>query len=200
MRMSNAALIVAMSLAGLAWLATVAMAVSLHESDAAGNGLTFSFGQIGVGVTWLLLSIVIWMWIGRVGAIAPNARLIAAAAALSGMAAFSAMNLMRDNPRFFLQWPVIFLVVPPATFLTIAWSSLRVQPAVATGDSPLATRALIVVLVLALVPFPMRSVQEKRLREQRAAFQRTQAEQQAADQKRWQAEADSQRLPPNGRD
>lgn len=176
---------IALAAATFAWLATVATALSLHQSDNAGNGMSYSFGTLGVIITWVLLAIVLLMAFRHITY--PTWLPLVAAVGLlgSGAAAFTVFNLLKDNGHFPAQWPIVTLIVAPLLMLGFAaWAAF---PSVQRLVEPrlMFIGAWSAVLVLSALPFPVRVAQTKRLTRERETYMRAQETREAEERANW---------------
>src|SRR4051794_11875940 len=102
-------------LAGCLYAGSVGCATSLHSSDPAGNGLTFSFGVLMTGALWILLAGIVL--IAAIGGEMPGIGSVAACVLvpLSGAAAIAAFNLLNQSSA--LHWPAAIVIVIPLLLL-----------------------------------------------------------------------------------
>lgn len=171
--------------ATLAWLATVATTLSLHQSDNAGTGMSYGFATIGVIITWALLAALLVIGVSHVARPAwlPLAMLIGHLG--SAAAAITVINLLKDDAHFPAQWPIVTLIVAPLLMIAFAvWSAF---PSVRQLGEPRVMFGGVwsAVLLLSVLPFPVRVAQTNRLAQQRAAYLSAQANRDADAQSNW---------------
>lgn len=174
-RLTTVLFLALLAAALVAWLATVATTLSLHQSDHAGNGLSYSFANIGVVITWMLLAIVLFMSFGRIQAPSWVPLLAFTALIASAGAGITVVNLLNDNGQFPAQWPIVTLIVAPLLMMAFAlWASFpsiqRLMDARTVYPGVWA-----IVLALSVVPFPLRSTQKRQLAQQQEAYVADQA-------------------------
>lgn len=150
--MSTMSLVV-LALTILLWIGVVMVAATINESDAAGNGLSFSFGVLMAGGLWLLIAVLLFT-VGLQG-VMPRRDQLAALLLVpaSGAAAVVAFNLLRLR-AVPAGWPMAIIALAPALAIGYAiWASsprgrVMLSPDVA---SPLVWGTM---LLLAVAPWP----------------------------------------------
>ncbi len=149
--------IVSLILFGLAvvvWIGVVSLSATLNNSDAAGNGLSYSFGVLLAGVLWVLLAVLMLAVASR--GVIPRAGALAALVLIpaSGAAAVAAINLLRVRAGAG-GWPIVVPALVPVLVLAyLLWASYpRIQAMV---PERLATGIVWgAVLILAILPWPL---------------------------------------------
>lgn len=172
----------------VAWLATVAATLSLHQSDNAGNGLSYSFANIGVVITWVLLGVLLFMSLSRVETPSWTSPVAFVSLIASAAAAITVVSLLKDDGKFTAQFPIVTMIVAP--LLMIAFAVWAAYPSVQRfiDARTISFGVWGAVLLLSIVPFPLRSVQKRRLAEQREAYTAGQAANTKDDQDAQQAQ------------
>ena len=150
--MSTLSLVV-LGLTILLWVGEVMVAATINESDAAGNGLSFSFGVLMAGGLWLLIAVLLFTVAHR--GLMPRSDQLAALLLVpaSGAAAVAAFNLLRVR-AVPAGWPVAIIALAPALAIGyavwVSWPSGRVILSPDIG-SPLVWG---IVSLLAVAPWP----------------------------------------------
>jgi hypothetical protein len=138
----------------LLWLALVATAATLNESDAAGNGLSYAYAMIMTIALWVLLAVLLLV-AGSTGAIPAWVGLCALALVpLSGAAAMAAVNLLQGRAGTLAKWPIVVpLLVPLLIILYAVW---RYFPALRAAVPARSAHVGVwsAILVLSLLPWP----------------------------------------------
>lgn len=175
----------------LCWLLTVATTASLNSSDQAGNGMSYGYALIGVIVTWSVLAVLLAVTIGKSSPPWWITALAVVSVPLSAAAAVTVVNLLRNNRDFAGQWPIVTLVAAPLLMLFFAlWSA---QPALQTLVSRnfVFPAIWISVILLSVLPFPLRTSQKKRQARQRAEYATTLTNRDADERQTWRAQFDA---------
>lgn len=159
--------IILFALAVLVWVGVIATAATINDSDAAGNGLSYSLGVLMAIGLWVLLAALL-ISIGVRGLI-PRAGVLAAVILVpaSGAAAVAAFNLLRERAAP-SGWPIIIpALVPALIFVYVLWASL---PGIrAMLPDPIATGIVWgAALILAMAPWPLVNARSRAGEEQRA--------------------------------
>jgi hypothetical protein len=146
--------LILLALSILLWIGVVAIAATINQSDAAGNGLSFSFGVLMAGALWLLIAVLL-LTVGLKGLMPGNDRFAALVLVpASGAAAIAAFNLLRVRAMPAV-WPVAIIALAPAMAIGYSvwasWPSIRAKIAAETV-SPLVWGML---LLLAIAPWPV---------------------------------------------
>ena len=171
-----------LGLAAVLWIAFIAGSLSLHGSDAAGNGLSRAFAMLAGIALWALLALLL-----VVAAIAGEMPAAAAVAAVllvpaSGFAAQAALQAMIEDRR--LKWPAIAPAALPGVIIAYAlwcfFPSLQatIGPALAGGVAGGS------VLVLSALPFLARLSQARARARQEKITERKTPEETAAEEAR----------------
>ncbi|MBC8085941.1 MAG: hypothetical protein H7Z40_01650 [Phycisphaerae bacterium] len=179
------------ALGTICWLATVATAASLNSSDQAGNGMSYGFAMIGVIVTWSTLALLLLFAFNRISAPGWITALAILSVPLSAAAAVTVVNLLKDNRDFIGQWPLVTVVVVPLLILLFAlWAVVPAVQAMASREVVLPA-VWMAVLLLAVIPFPLRAVQKTRQARERQAFTTTVNNAEAEEHAAWRARFDA---------
>jgi hypothetical protein len=143
----------------LLWLALMATVAGMHQSDVAGNSLSWSFA--------ILMTLGLWLLLIGLGFLAGRAALPAWLRGtgpflypLSGAATIAAINLFRDQDRLWSTWPIALPVLLP---ILLMLSCARVlSPPLGARVSP-ATADLMWtgIVVLSLAPWPFLILQNR---------------------------------------
>lgn len=173
------------------WLATVAMSATLHESDQAGNGMTYSFATLGAGITWILIAVLMLMAFRNVDA--PTWSKIAALVGvpLSGVTAIVAIQMLKDRSDFPGQWPIGMILVPALLMFAFAlWTKVEnvrelVQPEI-VFPSVWST-----IILLSIFIHPFRIGQKATLAERHKAAMQQHAADALSERQLWQLKFDA---------
>ena len=111
------ALVAAATLAGLA---TVAIALSLHQTDSAGYGMSSSYAMNGAIITWVLPTVVLVIGLAHVARPAWTPWLVLPGFTLSKAAALTVINVLKDDAHVPAQWPMVTLIGAPLLVLEFA--------------------------------------------------------------------------------
>lgn len=163
LRVSNVALGAVLLCAALAWLATIAITLTLHQSDPAGNGLSYSYATIGAGVMCILVAIALLIGLSHV-ARPPWLSIVAFLGfASTSISAFTVINLLKEENAFTANWPIVSLVVP--TLLILAFAAWASFPTVQRLAEPrvMFTSLWIGVIAFSSLPVPVRAAQKSRI-------------------------------------
>lgn len=136
----------------LLWLALIATAGTLNESDAAGNGLSYSYAMLMTVALWILLGVLLLVaatrgaipgWVGGCAVL-----LIP----LSGAATIAAVDLLKGRLDTLAKWPIVMPILVPLLIMLYAVRSYF--PAVRARVPANATNAVVwgAILVLSLLP------------------------------------------------
>lgn len=190
-RLTSVAFFGVLLLAAVSWLATVATTATLNESDKAGNGLSYSFGMIGVVVTWVLLGALLVFAFRQAPAPGWVIGLGVLALPLGAAGCMTVINLLKDNHDFPAQWPIVVIVVAP--LLLIAFAVWACVPTVRALVAPTTMHrfALTAAIALSALPFPLRVAQKKRQAAAHANAVAELATQQAHEEQQLRARFDS---------
>ncbi|HEY7992139.1 MAG TPA: hypothetical protein VID77_12195 [Stellaceae bacterium] len=111
----------------LVWIVVLAWMTSLHDSDAAGNGMTQGFSGVGIILLWILLAILALI-AGIAGRVPTWLALTAVVAIpLTGYGAIVALEILSGSAHIPFLWPIVVpALVPPTIVLTSLW--LIVKP------------------------------------------------------------------------
>lgn len=175
----------------IGWLATVAMTATLHESDQAGNGLTYSFATLGAGITWILLAAL--MVLSFRGADAPAWSKIAALVGvpLSGVTAVVAIQMLKDRSDFPGQWPIAMVVAPALLMFAFAlWTKVDAVREL-VGPEIAFPSVWSTVILLSVFIYPFRIGQQATLDEKRKSAMQQSAADALSEQQLWQLKFDS---------
>jgi hypothetical protein len=145
--------LILLALTILLWIGVVAIAATINQSDAAGNGLSFSFGVLLAGALWILIAVLLLI-VGLTGLMPRNDRFAALLLVpASGAAAIAAFNLLRVR-AVPAVWPVAIIALAPALAIGFSvwasWPTIRARVAAETV-SPMVWGML---LLLAIAPWP----------------------------------------------
>lgn len=174
-RLTTVLFLIVLAATTLAWLFTVATTLTLHQSDQAGNGMSYSFAGIGVGVTWILMGVVLLMSFGRVEKPSWVLPLAILAFVLSAVAAITVINLLKDDATITAQWPIITLIGAPVLMMSFAvWCA---SPSMQRFAEPRTMFAGVwgAALALSVLPFPFRAIQKRQLAARQDAYVASQA-------------------------
>ena len=151
----TASFTIVLILALVLWAATVANAVTIRSSDAAGNALSQAFGVLMAIALWVLLAILVilaamrgdmpvWM---RVGAFL----LVPAACA----ATIGAIEVLSQGTEWPVKWPLVVPALAPALVVGFAlWAYL--PSARALASAPVVGGVVFVALAaLSIAPWPL---------------------------------------------
>lgn len=161
-RLTSVAFFGMLLVTAISWIATVAMTATLNESDQAGNGLSYSFAMIGVFATWTLLAVLLLFAFRQTPAPGWAVGLSLVAVPLGAAACLTVINLLKDNRDFPAQWPIVVLVVAPLLLMAFAlWACV---PSARALMAPMFVHRTVfaAVILLSIVPFPLRGAQKKR--------------------------------------
>lgn len=154
--------VVVAAVCGLLWLALVATTATLHQSDAAGNGLSYSFAMLEAMALWVLLAVLVLLVAGR-AAMPGWAKLTAIVLLpLSGAATLATIELLARQPEVG-RWPMVVPAFIPAMILAYAlWAT---SPALRAAIAPAAVHRTVwgMVLLLSLIPWPLRRATARRV-------------------------------------
>jgi hypothetical protein len=149
------------------WIAVMATASTINDSDAAGNGLSYSFGILMAIALWVLLGGLLIL--AGVRGVMPAVGQLAAFVLLpaSGAAAVAAFGLLKDRAAPG-NWPLAILVLVPALIIGYAlWTALpAIRALVPAGLATSVTWGGI--LALSIAPWPLVSARSRAGAEQRA--------------------------------
>jgi len=137
----------------LLYVATLGMITSMHSSDAAGNGLTQSFGFLTTAALWIFLGALLIV-AGVKGELPPWQSAVALILVpASGAAALAAVKLLTDT-FYKSKWPVVIPALTP--LLLIAVALLAYSPGLRRLISSTHGAGLIwsAILILSLAPWP----------------------------------------------
>jgi hypothetical protein len=161
----------------------------MNQSDAAGNGLSYSFGMLAAIVLWVLLAVLLVI-AGRRAPISGWSRIaMLLLHPLSLAACLAAITLLRGRPSPATRLPMLVPVLAP--LLMVGFASWSTGPALrAALPAPVAGGITWgVILVLSILPWPLRARQATD-----AAANRARIEGQAREEETLAAEQNAQRF------
>lgn len=137
------------------WAATVANAVTIKSSDAAGNALSHAFGVLMAIALFVLLAILLVL--GAVRGEMPIWMRIAAVVLVpaSGAATVAAIELLSQGTEWPVRWPLVIPILAPALLIAfVLWTIVPAVRATAAGSSVglIGWGAL---AVLSIAPWPL---------------------------------------------
>jgi hypothetical protein len=145
--------VIVLLLAAVLWIALVADLASMNQSDAAGNGLSYSFGVLMALALWVLLAVLLVI-AGTRGAIPPAA--VAGAFLLVPLSCWSVVRLIgvlrdRSQPRWLIAFPALI----PVVFASYAvWAFIPAMQA-RVSSTPASIGAGAVILLLSVLWMPV---------------------------------------------
>ena len=151
----TASFTILLGVAVLLWIATVANAISIRSSDAAGNALSQAFGVLMAIGLFVLLAIVLVLGIVR-GEMPTWLRVaLVVLVPASGAATVAAIEVLSQGTEWPVKWPLIVPVLAPLALMAIAlWSYLPAMR-VALSPSVAGGVAIVTLAVLSIAPWPL---------------------------------------------
>jgi len=149
------------------WLATLALAATLNNSDQAGNGLSYAFAMIGIVMTWSIIAFLLVLAFRSASAPGWVITLAVVATPLSAASAMTVVNLLKGNRDFAGQWPIAALVVAPLLLMLFAVWATRPGMHALVSPRVMFPTVWLSIVALSIIPFPLRAAQKKRQAKQR---------------------------------
>jgi hypothetical protein len=146
----------------LLWFALLMTVADINGSDAAGNGMSYSFGTLMAGGLWILLAILMLLAASRgtmPGWVKPAAVVLLP---LSLAAAIATINLLYRRGGSESGWPIVVLVIIPLVVIGYAvWATVP-SLNLAISAAPFSRIVWGVVLLLSLLPWPLLQARRQR--------------------------------------
>jgi hypothetical protein len=151
----TASFTVLLGVAVLLWIATVANAISIRSSDAAGNALSQAFGVLMAIALFVLLALVLVLGVVRGEMPAWMRVALVVLVPASGAATVAAIEVLSQGTEWPVKWPLIVPILAPLILIVVAvWSyspSLRAM----TAPRAIGGVATIVLAGLSIAPWPL---------------------------------------------
>ena len=153
--MMTASFTVLLAITALLWAGTVANAITIRSSDAAGNALSHAFGVLMVIALFVLLGIVVILAAVR-GSMPVWMRLAAIVLIpASGAATVAAIEVLSQQTEWPVRWPLVVPILAPAAVIALAlWASVQALRGAASAGVVGAT-LFGLLAILSLAPWPL---------------------------------------------
>jgi hypothetical protein len=153
--------VIVLVLAVFLWIGFVANLTTMNRSDAAGNGLSYSFGVLAALVLWVLLAVLLVIANSR-GAVPAAAQLGAfLLIPLSCWSAVKVIELLRDpaRPRWLIAVPAL---IPPTLMAYAAWAFLpALHSKLSATTASIGAGALVLLLSVIWLPVSLTATPPK---------------------------------------